>query len=78
MPFSQATIKAAWTRSGGVCECTLEGHGHQRRCTTRLLWTLQGGEVGAGWRACRKAGWGTDVLASSEIRRAKCAGRHAI
>jgi hypothetical protein len=54
IPFSAATIEAPWTRSDGVCECTREGHGHQGRRSARLLWYLQGGELGAGWRACRK------------------------
>ncbi|MGA2378107.1 MAG: hypothetical protein ABSG85_02245 [Spirochaetia bacterium] len=72
MPFSTATIQEAWTRSGSICECTSDGHGHQGRCTTRLLWTLQGGELGNGWQACRKTSWGTDGLENCEIRCARC------
>jgi hypothetical protein len=74
MPFTDAIIKAAWTRSGGVCECANTAHGHAKRCSTRLLWTLQGGELGAGWRACRKTTWGMDSLQNCEIRCAKCQG----
>ena len=73
MAFSLATIKAAWTRSGAICECTTVGHGHEGRCTTRLLWTLQGAERGAGWRACRKTTWGPDSLVNCEI---SCAADH--
>ena len=72
MPFSEATILEAWARSGGICECKNEGHGHQGRCKTTLLWTLQGAERGPGWRAYRKTTWGPDGLMNCEIRCAKC------
>ena len=75
LPFSEAIIQAAWTRSAGICECSDIVHGHAQRCSTRLLWTLQGGELGGGWQAVRKASWGTDVLANCEIRCVKCQGR---
>jgi hypothetical protein len=75
MPFSETTIKAAFERSGAVCECTDPSHGHGRRCSTRLLWTLQGGELGgAALQAYRKTSWGTDSLAKCEIRCVKCQG----
>jgi hypothetical protein len=74
MPFSLRDISAAWARSDGVCECTGSCNRHEGRCTEKLLWNLQGGEIGYGWRACRKAAWGTDVLANCEIRCVKCQG----
>jgi hypothetical protein len=39
MSFSESTIRRAWTSIVSVCECSGDRHGHQRRCTTRLLWT---------------------------------------
>ena len=74
MPFSASTIEVAWSRSGAVCECRDPNHGHQGRCATRLLWTLQGGELNGGWRACRKTAWGMDGLSNCEIRCARCEG----
>jgi hypothetical protein len=74
MPFSLRDISAAWARAGTVCECTAENHGHDGRCPEKLIWSLQGGELGGGWRPCRKAAWGTDVLANCEIRCVKCQG----
>jgi hypothetical protein len=74
MPFTMVTIKAALTRSGSVCECTNDSHGHGKRCSTRLVWTLQGAEPGAGWRACRKTTWGPDGLQNCEIRCIACQG----
>ncbi len=74
MPFTPETIKAAWARSGGAFECTKDGHGNIGHCNRQLLWTLRGGGLGAGWRACMKASWGTDGLANCEIRCAACEG----
>ena len=74
VPFSPTTIKQAWDRCKGICECTNTAHGRGKRCSTRLLWTLQGGQAGAGWRACRKTTWGMDGLENCEIRCARCQG----
>jgi hypothetical protein len=74
VPFSSRDVSAAWARSGTICECTAENHGHSGRCAEKLLWNLQGGELAGGWRAGRKAAWGTDVLANCEIRCVKCQG----
>jgi hypothetical protein len=72
MAFSEEIVLEAWKRSRERCECTTYGHSHQGRCSARLLWTLQGAEFGGGWRACRKAAWGTDVLTNCEILCAGC------
>jgi hypothetical protein len=72
MAFPEPLIQAAWRRSGGQCECTSDGHGHGKRCGTRLLSTLQAAEGGAGRTASRRASWGTDVLANCEIRCTRC------
>jgi hypothetical protein len=74
MPFSPRDINAAWTRSGAICECTDAGHDHGGRCAEKLLWSLQGAELGGGWRAIRMTTWGTDTLANCQIRCAKCQG----
>lgn len=74
MPFSATTIKEAWERCNGVCECTDTAHGHAKRCSTRLFW-IQGGELGAAWKACRKkTTWGPDTLENCQIRCARCLG----
>jgi len=75
MAFTEATIKEAWERSNAVCECSNTIHGHGKRCSTRLLWTGQGGELGSGWRACRKTVLGPDSLTNCQIRCARCATR---
>ena len=42
MPVTLATVKAAWTRSGEVCECLGSCGGHVGRCAERLLWNPPG------------------------------------
>lgn len=74
MAFTERDIASAWTRAGAICECTSDRHGHEGRCHEKLFWRLQGGDLAGGWRACRKASWGTDVLQNCEIRCVKCQG----
>jgi hypothetical protein len=42
MPFSDESVRQAWDRSGGRCECRRESHGHGECCGQSLLWTLRG------------------------------------
>ena len=73
MAFSDELVRAAWSRSGGRCECHREGHGHEGRCRQTLLWNLRGAlSASGGWDAIRRTTWGTDVLANAEIRCAAC------
>jgi len=72
MPFSQEIIEAAWKRSNAVCECTDSAHGHGKRCSTRLVWLLQGSDAGAGWRACGRTTLGPYDLSNCQIRCRRC------
>ena len=74
MLFSESIILEAWRRSGGRCECTNDNHGHGDRCSTRLVWTLRGGELGSGWAAARRTTWGIDILQNCQILCARCQG----
>jgi hypothetical protein len=57
MPFSDAIVRQAWTRSGERCECTKITHGHGRVCRKRLLEIYRGdNESVYGWEACSKSG----------------------
>ena len=73
MPFSELTVLAAWARSGGFCECKEEAHAHEGGCKTRLLWTLQRGQLVGGWWACRKVALGKDSLENCQIKCVECA-----
>jgi hypothetical protein len=71
--FSEEIVQAVSKRSGEPCECKRESHGHKDgRCGQPLLWTMRGGEGGAGWEARRLTSWGTDVLTNCAILCADC------
>ena len=68
MAFSEDIVRTAWARSGGVCECTKDGHGNGERCSQSLLWTLRGSDLSAGaWFPARRITWGADVLSNCMI-----------
>ncbi len=68
--FSQATIDAAWTRSGGRCECIRISCGHNGRCNKQLVYeNRKEGERGA-WEAhhiISKALGGKDEASNCQI-----------
>jgi hypothetical protein len=72
MAFPLDVVVEAWRRAESCCECTGKRHKHKGRCRRPLAWTLQGVEIDAGWRACRRAPQGVDDLGNCEIRCARC------
>lgn len=81
MAFSAETIRQAWARSGGRCECTRKGHDHYGRCPKRLERSKQGcpstGSTQGHWEAhhlIAVASGGSDALSNCEIL---CCGCHA-
>jgi 5-methylcytosine-specific restriction endonuclease McrA len=60
MPFSQGTKDAAFSRAGGVCECTRKCSHHTGRCRATLR-----GEWHAHHKTAEAAG-GTDDLSNCE------------
>ena len=52
MAFADETVKLAWKRSGGKCECLRTAHKHVGLCDKRLSWDSRGSEGGSGaWEA---------------------------
>jgi hypothetical protein len=49
--FSDDTIKIAWLRSGGRCECMRKTHGHKDRCNKILKYDQQGRDTDDHWEA---------------------------
>ncbi len=40
--FSEETVREAWERAGGRCECRRTTHGHPARCNEKLSWDKRG------------------------------------
>ena len=78
MAFSDLTVRQAWMRSGGRCECQRSTHGHNYtgRCPQRLLWTERGNDHSLyGWEAHHKTAasvGGSDGLSNCEILCIEC------
>ena len=78
MAFSDLTIRQAWQRSGGRCECerSSHGHGYTGRCTQRLMFNLRGNDYSPyGWEAHHKtavSSGGGDTLSNCEILCMSC------
>ena len=78
MAFSDLTVRQAWLRSGGRCECqrTTHGHNYTGRCSQRLIWQQRGNDNSAsGWEAHHKiavSSGGTDNLSNCEILCMEC------
>ena len=52
MAFSDETIKLAWARSEGRCECRRNSHDHSvYRCPRKLIWTNRDREDEGAWEA---------------------------
>ncbi|UCE95615.1 MAG: HNH endonuclease [Candidatus Bathyarchaeota archaeon] len=75
--FLGSIVKAAWVRSGKICECRRKTHDHPYgRCPRRLVWPSRGkeGQVGA-WEAHHKtsqATGGEETLSNCEILCLRC------
>ena len=72
MAFSEDTIKKAWQRADGKCECRRSSHNHPyTRCNKELVWENRGRESGRGsWEAHHKTSiqsGGDDSLSNCEI-----------
>ena len=69
MAFSEETVKEAWKRARGKCECRRITHNHQYvRCNKELVWENRGRETGRGaWEAHHKSSTGGDSLSNCEI-----------
>jgi len=67
--FSDKTIKEAWQRAEGRCECRLVPHEHPGgRCGKTLTWENRGKESPGGWEAyCRSKICEDDALWNLEI-----------
>lgn len=52
MDFSEQTLRLAFLRSQGLCECTVEDHQHGHfTCQSRLEWGKRGDNGEGGWTA---------------------------
>ena len=70
MAFSEETVRQAWIRAGGRCECRRATHYHPyTRCNKELVWENRGRESGRGaWETHHKDGNpNNDALSNCEI-----------
>ena len=79
MAFSETTVRQAWARSGGRCECQRKSCGHgtySGRCSQLLLWDMRGNDYSSyGWEAHHKTAvseGGGDYLSNCEILCMEC------
>jgi hypothetical protein len=54
--YSESTLREAWNRSGGRCECRKMNHGHLGRCGRVLSWSRKGISGHSGWEINSKSG----------------------
>ncbi len=70
MAFSDETVRQAWQRAGGKCECTRKTHSHSGRCNKTLSWGNRGRSGMGAWEAHHRTSaesGGTDALSNCEI-----------
>ncbi len=65
--FAQAAVNAAFQRSGGLCECSRQSHGHLSRCAIPLVYNYRGQELPGGWEAHHIDPFGHSDLKNCEI-----------
>jgi len=74
--FSIDTIKRAWLRAGGRCECKRVTCGHSSRCNKQLVWNNRGNDYArGGWEAHHRtavSSGGDDSLSNCEILCTEC------
>jgi hypothetical protein len=76
MAFSDETVRQAWDRAGGRCECTRAGHHHASAgCYNRLIFTNRGREGHNAWEAHHRSATGGDALSNCEILCWECYSR---
>jgi hypothetical protein len=76
--FSEETVREAWERSQGNCECRRTTHGHPQRCNEKLDWNRRGmGDSPGSWdthpRLSPRHG-GSVSLANCEVLCSICQG----
>ena len=71
MTFSENTVRLAWIRAGGRCECKRFCKEHfLRQCKKELVWDNRGREGDGAWEAHHKVSilnLGGDNLSNCEI-----------
>lgn len=72
MAFSEETVRQAWNRAGGKCECRRTNCGHGGRCNKELLLGSRGTESNYGWEAHHEDSNGDNSLTNCEILCQKC------
>ena len=76
MAFTENTLKLAWKRANGKCECKRSICGHGYRCSKQLVWSNRGNDSArGGWEAHHivsvRAG-GSDALSNCQILCTEC------
>lgn len=76
MSFNIETVREAWKRAGGRCECERKNCGHIGKCNKELHWDQRGNDNSQyGWEAHHKvsqAAGGADSVSNCEILCCKC------
>jgi hypothetical protein len=68
MAFSDETIKQAWQKSGGRCECKRSSHDHLVfSCSNELIFENRGREGSGTWEAHHINSMDGDSLSNCEI-----------
>jgi len=65
--FSEETVKEAWKRSSGKCECEMKNCKHIGKCKKLLLWSSRGKEGVFGWEAHHKNSNGDNSVSNCLI-----------
>lgn len=76
MAFSDTTVKAAFSRADGRCECSRKTCGHLSKCGKKLNWTNRGKDYASGgWEAhhiTAVSSGGSDSLSNCQILCMNC------
>ncbi len=68
MAFSDDTIRRAWNKAGGRCQCRRKTHNHRYiRCNKQLVFNNRGRTGRGAWEAHHKSASGGDGLSNCEI-----------
>ena len=68
MAFASDTVKKAWERAGGQCECLRRTHSHfYTPCGKQLAWEMRGKAARGGWEAHQSKIAGGDGLDNCEV-----------
>lgn len=68
MAFSDDTIRRAWNKAGGRCQCRRITHNHRYiRCSNQLVFNNRGRAGRGAWEAHHRSASGGDGLSNCEI-----------